>query len=216
MMKRIIYFAVILVLGPCSLNAYALDLAPYFNLTEGRTLVYDRYDFQAGVPVFDGSFATVVVSLAPGVKGNLQLELPGVEPNNLDIWILEADGHHWLGELDIPAGILNHAEPPPGPVDGTMEVGQLVSFDFQEFENGVFQGATRVEETLLAANVPCPPTTAGTFNDCVYILLEMYFDGFLDERSIWIWANNVGPVLEYILAPDGTPIEARLLTSIIP
>ena len=95
-----------------------------------------------------------------------------------------------------------------------MTVGVPAVFNFDEYEDGVFQGTASVEETFFGIFPLSVP--AGTFNDSALIVINMSKDGVLSETSLWVWANGVGPIFEFNFLPDGTPDDLILLVAIVP
>lgn len=188
-----------------------VHLAPYFDLTIGRTLAYLDFDPDGGgglVP--DEVFLETVISLGGDLIAEAGLYPPAWSPNGLDIWEVRPDGHYRVGEYDFDSGELEPLDEPVGPVDGTMEVGETVSHEYWLLVGGTPEGPMRTEITLVAAGFPYS-TYAGSFTDCVLMILDHFRNDIFTSRTYWVLARGVGPLLELDLDDTGTPQDLNLL-----
>jgi hypothetical protein len=189
-----------------------VDLAPYFNFTVGRGLAYLDFDSdgEGGLVPDDYHFESVI-PLGGNLEGEFAQDVPSWSPHELVIWRDEPDGHYRLGVYGFGSGDFRVYNPPVGPVDGTMDVGETRHFGpYWEFMNGIPEGPWSTDMTLIASGFPYP-TPAGLFPDCSYIRLDHRLNQGLAGSTVWVLARGVGPVLEMEFDETGTYRDLNLL-----
>jgi hypothetical protein len=191
-----------------------VDLAPYFNFTAGRNLLFLDFDSDgAGGLESDDLYLETTISLRANLLGDLTLHEPDWLPKRLVMWSEELGLHYRFGVYDFGDFEFQIYLDPVGPLDGIMQIGETVQFDYWEFvsSTGTYRGPWRTEMTLDAAGFPYPTPAGLFFPDCALVRLEHYKDGALDGTTLWVLAEGVGPVLQLDLGAAGTYNDMNLL-----
>ncbi len=201
MSRSALVFPVVLLATLFAGEAYGqcIDLDPYVNMTTGRTLLYMDFDTDGSgglIPDPDDLHVETVVDIdiPSGLKGEVTIPLPSGIPDHITLWQLLADGHHYFGGSDLPSSGVTIAYPPPGPIDGCMDVGETVVMDYWEIIGGVPDHQRRVEYTLVATGLSFD-TPAGSFDDCALIMMDHYENEVFRGRDYWVLALGVGQII---------------------
>lgn len=216
-MKRIgslCVLTVAILVSAWSANAQPVDLGPYFNLVDGRQILYLNLDHNGVSLVPDDTVAQVVAPLGSGLIGVLDYHSPTWDLEDLALWQEEADGHHFAGDVKVDTGEIEIHYPPVGPIGGLMEVGVPVVDEAWIIKDGVLDHQERYELSLLATGVSYP-TPAGTFDDCAVLLLEIFVSDTLVEQQYLIWAKDVGEVVAFFLTDTGFLYSATIAVDIL-
>jgi hypothetical protein len=201
-MKRLSTFLlVILAIAVLTANASSqtVDLAPYLNLTTGRTFGTFEYYHDSGVGwTFGGYEIECVFSLGNNYKGLTLVDAPDWSPSWFEVMKQEADGHYWIGINHVPG--LDVYLPPPGPIDGVMDLGETVVWEFVDYDvdRSEVEYIHRWSLTLLDVGISFT-TPAGTFDDCALILFDDFafdpgYPSSYRQFVYWVWARDVGEI----------------------
>jgi|GEM_PF-3337526 len=211
-LSRISILALAALLFAWSAHAQPVDLGPYYNLVEGRQILYLNLEYDGVSLVPDDTVVQVVTPLASGLTGVLDYHSTSWDLEDLALWQEEADGHYFAGNVKVDTGEIEIHYPPVGPIGGLMEVGVPVVDEAWIIKDGVLDHQERYELSLLATGASCQ-TAAGTFDDCAVLLLEIFVSDTLVEQQYLIWARDVGEILAFFLTKTAGP--SLELTSVL-
>ena len=173
-----------------------VDIGPYINLSDGRTLEYIHMIDEGSGFVAEEMYVNVMGIHSEGVMAEAEFAPPDYTPSALHLYQSNGDGYYILGDFDLIGGELSFIyNPAIGPVDGAMEVDVTEVHDYAVmYSPEVYDGPFRLERTLLMTDVSTT-TPAGSFDDCV-LIQELYYDEELVLRDtvLTMLAYGVGPV----------------------